>query len=363
MKQKMKNLFSRAYACLHRLFLPSLIVFSIFALSCAPALAVAPAGNPNNILEYKTSVHTEGDAAIVQGVIPLDHAQTLQQVINSHIVTYNKVFDKAWFHFDSSMGNPKAGSYLRAEIFPLGYFTNKNSNNLSKTISLSGLPNGTQFSLDAVIGGIGGVDMTFTYPETYYEVKLVYYDKDGNNISGTSLGTTEMHYDTDRGFMIYSSFVIDAPAGAVSFRIQYKLQARIDIYDPTFVYEDGVHSLSFRYVVNQLEYDSALNDYNTNRPLDPTRPEGGSFFDDFYDMEGELIDDALSNLDGFTDIVQSATSNIGHYAAVFKALGLFMEDFLGIPILRILTGVSLSLGLSGFILGLVNSLGKSKEEE
>lgn len=363
MIQKMKILFTRAYARFLRLFLPALLVCSIVGLSCAPALALAPPGNPNNILEYKSSVHTEGDAAIVQGTIPLDHAQTRQQVINSHIVTYSHVFDKSWFHFDSSMGNPKAGSYLRAEIFPLGYFTNKNSDNLNKTISLSGLPNGTQFSLDAVIGGIGGVDMTFTYPDTYYQVRLTYFDKDGNNIGGYSEAETEMHYDTDRGFMIYSSFVIDAPSGAVSFRIEYKLQSRIDIYDPSFVYEDGVHSLTFRYVVNQLEFDSALNDYNTNRPLDPESPEGGSFFDEFYEAENELIDDALSNLDGFTDIVDSATSNIGHYAAVFKALGLFMEDFLGIPILRILTGVSLSLGLSGFILGLVNSLGKSKEEE
>lgn len=370
-------------------FIILLTILALVVSLSAVCFAKPPAGKANNILNLKTSVEEyENGVILVKGNIPITDAQTRQFYIHNN-TNYNvQLTDRSWFHFDQTFGSIVANDFLVGEVYPLGYYTDNDTYNLNESISITGIPNGTNLVLDASIGGVfSGIDIVDSYGEHVWRVYLTYVDKDGNFVDATSV-YTESHYDEERGFMAYCSITIDAPVNAVAFRLHYRYQTRIsDIWETPWVLEDGIHSIDFRYFINKVAYDSALDQMQTdqitdqlhdidqslndgfNRPLDPDLPSGADKYEDLENLETGLIQDAESYLDSYYELLNSASLDLNSLANTFTAVKVFLESVLDIPTLKIFVTISLLLGLSGTILGIVNlapnmrSVGESKTLE
>lgn len=379
-----------------------IILFATVALVVslsAVAFAVPPPGTSNNILNFKTSVEEyESGVMLIKGNFPLDDGQIRQYYINSNVRYNYQTYNRTWMQFNASYGDIKNGSYLVGEVFPFGYFTDKNQFNLNKCISLKGLPNGTNLVLDAQIGGIYSdfvpVD---SYGPNTWRVYLSFYDKDGNALGDGNSAYTEYHYDEVNGPQAYVSIPIEAPAEAVAFRIYYRYQTRVsELTSNDWIFEDGIHSISFRYMINKAEYETALSGYENdqiigsidnidqsinngfqnmddtltdgfqgvedtitdgyNRPLEPDQPSGSDKFDALDDLESGLVQDAESYLDSYYELMDSTGVSIQTLGNTFTAVKVFLESLLDIPALKTLVSVSLVLGLSGTILGIVGNV-------
>lgn len=356
------------------------ILVLIVSLSTV-AFAVPPPGSPNNIFDYKTSVEEyEAGVMLIKGNIPLDRGEIIQSCMRDNVTYINLRFNRTWMHFDSTFADITDNTYLVAQIFPFGFFDDRYQYNLDKCISLNGLPNGTNLVLDARIGGVyQDASFTDSYGPSIWRVYLTYVDKDGNELSGTSASFTEYHYDEDTGSMAYASIPIAAPSEAVAFRIHYRFQTRIyDITSDEWFFEDGVHSINFRYMINKAEYEAAISGYENdqligsiddgfqhiddvindgyNRPLVPDIPAGSDKFDQLDDLESGLVDDAAGYLDSYYELMDSTGLSIQTLGNTFTAVKVFLESLLDIPVLKTLVSVSLVLGLSGTILGIVGNV-------
>lgn len=358
--------------------IPILLTLSLLiGVFCVNASAKAPAGTPINILAWKTGAENIESATRVEGAIRVATSEVKTQTrqwleANGSVYDYLSEY-RNYVRFDATRNpNANVGSYMVAEIYPMGYFLDSTTYNLDRCFSLIGLPNGTNLALDAVVGGgYQGIDFTNYYDPALFRARLEYVDADGNNCGSGTYVDTEYHYDDKLGPMVYCRLTIEAPEKAVAFRFNYREVNQItSINSSDWYYESGITAIKYSYIVNTQEYETALSDFQNSqitdrlddissdissglhRPVQPDYPSGSEQFEDLHDKEDQLINDAQNYLDSYYELMDSTAISVTTLLPTFTAVKVLLQNLIDIPILKTLVSISLVLGLTGTVLGI-----------
>lgn len=341
-------------------------VLAVFSLFFIPARAEMIDYN-----DYVTDVEVDGENDLVTVRIPAEM---------SYVYIFKKVFEDGepkWVSVKEGYGGKLSYKFenlveYRVTVYPLGYRSGDHG------LLLKYIPVGT-----TIYSGFG-FDMYGYWGATNTPtIKVNYYYLTEGSPKYSYVKTNNLGRSEDWPFFI-DSYTIESVDNTDLLNIEFfgsgfyfedQELTNVIVEDTLMVFSisslirqqqlTGKTNELLKEVELQLaEQGKTLDDIRgqlddfINGEVTPEAPEGADRFDDLDDTEAGLRGDAQDGLDTGLEIVQNALDIVLQYATAFACAGWIFECFSTLPIFTALLFVSLALGVFGYVVNLVQDVGR-----